>query len=65
MVKGSMCGEGEHVWQWACGGMHGRGHAWQGTCVIGETATAADSTHPTECTLVSDKGTQISPMIDL
>ena len=44
------------VWQrdvwWE--GMHGRGcasggHAWQGEgpCVVGETATAADSTHPT------------------
>ena len=40
------------------GGMHGRGHAclwacvagecaWQGGCVAGETATAADGTHPT------------------
>ena len=37
------------------GGMHGRGgkfggwggHAWQGACMAGETATAADGTHPT------------------
>ena len=35
------------------GGMHGRvcvcgrGHAWWGACKAGETATAADSTHPT------------------
>ena len=25
----------------------GRGHAWEGGCVAGETATAADGTHPT------------------
>ena len=34
------------------GGMHGGGHAWQGghvlgVCMAGETATAADGTHPT------------------
>ena len=29
------------------GGMHGRGHAWQGACVGGETATAVGGTHPT------------------
>ena len=40
---------GEHAWQ---GGMCGRGrawqggHAWQGACMAGETATAADGTHP-------------------
>ena len=32
--------------------MHGGGHAWQeghvlGVCMAGETATAADGTHPT------------------
>ena len=30
--------------------MRGRGHAWRefgGVCVTGETATAADGTHPT------------------
>ena len=25
----------------------GGGHAWQGACMAGEMATAADSTHPT------------------
>ena len=36
------------------GDVHGRGHAWQGACMAGrevymagETATAADSMHPT------------------
>ena len=30
------------------GGVHGRGHAWQGGAdVAGETATAADGMHPT------------------
>ena len=36
--------EGEHAWQGACvagGGMHSRG-----ACMAGETATAADDTHP-------------------
>ena len=33
------------VWH---GGMHGSGgYAWQGACVTGDTATAADGTHPT------------------
>ena len=27
--------------------MHGRGHAWWGVCMAGETATAVDGTHPT------------------
>ena len=41
--RGGMCGRG------ACmaGGMYG-GHVSQGVCVAGETATAADSTYPTE-----------------
>ena len=45
-----MCGR-EHVWQegvwWAC--MVVGGHAWQeqGASIAGDTATAADSTHPT------------------
>ena len=41
----------EHAWQ---GGMHGGECVWQGggtcmagACVAGETATAADGTHPT------------------
>ena len=29
------------------GGMCSRGCAWQGACMPGETATAADGTHPT------------------
>ena len=37
-VAGGVCGRG---------GMHGRGCAWQGACVAGETATAADSMHLT------------------
>ena len=58
-MAGGMHGSG-HIWQGACmvggvhgrghtwwGGMHGRGHAWQGACMAGETATAADGTHPT------------------
>ena len=48
-----------YAWQEGCGGGHvwwGHvwwGHAWQGmrggggACVVGETATAADGTHPT------------------
>ena len=45
-----------HAWQGTCmagvvgggEGMHSRGHEWQGgACVAGETATAADGTHPT------------------
>ena len=27
--------------------MVGGGHVWQGACVAGEKATAADGTHPT------------------
>ena len=27
--------------------MHGRGDAWQGACMTGKMATAADGTHPT------------------
>ena len=46
------CMAGQHAW-WggACeaeGGMHGRVHVWWGcVCVAGDTATAADSMHPT------------------
>ena len=54
MAKGGMHGRGHvwwgRAWRQACvaGGMHGGGHAWQeGVCVAGETATAADGTHPT------------------
>ena len=36
--QGGMCGKGD---------VDGRGHAWQGTCMAGETATAADCTQPT------------------
>ena len=53
---------GGHAWQGGMhsgGGMCGRWHAWQegceargawmarGACMAGETATAADATHPT------------------
>ena len=52
---------GGHAWQGVCvvGVMHGRGRVWQGgmygrggvhgrgACMAGETATAADGTHPT------------------
>ena len=37
---------GMHV-RGVCGGVDGRGHAWQGVCVAGETATAVGGTHPT------------------
>ena len=30
-----------------CGGMCGGWHVWWGACMTGETATAADGTHPT------------------
>ena len=42
---GGMPSRGHAWWE----GMHSRGHAWQGdgACVAGETATAADGTHPT------------------
>ena len=35
-MAGGMHGRG-HEWQGACmaGGMHGRGHAWQGACMAG------------------------------
>ena len=41
-----------HAWQRGegmngRGAVCGRGHAWQGACVIGEMATTADGTHPT------------------
>ena len=36
MAKGDMHGEGGYVWR-----------RWGGVCVAGETATAADGTHPT------------------
>ena len=54
-VAGGMHGGGTCM----VGGVRGRGHAWQGACVMGgiawqgevcvagETATAADGTHPT------------------
>ena len=29
------------------GGVHGRGHSWQGGVHAGETATEAGGTHPT------------------
>ena len=29
------------------GGMHGRGHAWQGACMAGETGNEAGNKHPT------------------
>ena len=47
--EGGMRGKGGHVRQGACmaGGVHGRGHAWQGVYVAGGTATAADGMHPT------------------
>ena len=38
-------GEGRHAWR--RGGGHGTGVCMTGSCVAGETATAADSTHPT------------------
>ena len=50
-----VCGRG-HAWQGGMGGRgacvaggawQGGGHAWQrGACMAGETATAADGTHP-------------------
>ena len=47
--QGGMHGMGGMHGNGACmaGGVHVRGHAWQGVCLAGETATAADSTHPT------------------
>ena len=52
-MAGGMHGRDMHG-RWACmsggmhgRGMHGRGHAWQGACMAGETATAADGMHPT------------------
>ena len=53
VAKRGMCGkgracvaQGRHVWQ--RGGMCGKGWACMvGACVAGETATAADGTHPT------------------
>ena len=38
--QASVCPQGG-----VCG--KGGGHAWQGACVAGEKANAADSTHPT------------------
>ena len=45
-MAGGMCGRG-CVWQ--TGTCMAGGHVWQGVClcVAGETATAADGTHPT------------------
>ena len=54
-IAGS-CMAGRHAWQGECAwqGACGRGCAWQGgmhggggACMAGETATAADGTHPT------------------
>ena len=49
-MAGGMHGGG-YVWQQVCvvggGDMHGRGIHDRGTCMVGETATAADGTHPT------------------
>ena len=42
-MVGGMCGS-RCVW-W--GDVHGRGIHDRGTCMVGETATAADGTHPT------------------
>ena len=45
--KGCVAG-GHWGHTWLGGDMHSRGwHVWQGACVVGETATAADGTHPT------------------
>ena len=43
------CIAGGHAWQGAYvpRGGHGRGMHVRGACVAGETATAADNTHPT------------------
>ena len=45
---------GVHGWGACMGGVHGGGHAWwgggmcgRGACMAGETATAAEGTHPT------------------
>ena len=48
---GHVCGKGACMVGGVTGGMHGRGHAWwwctwQGVCMAGETATAADGPHP-------------------
>ena len=45
---GAMCGGGVHGRGLCMGQGHvWRGHALWGTCVAGETATAAEGTHPT------------------
>ena len=46
--KGGVHGGGVHD-SGVCmsGGVHVRGCVWQGGCMAGETATAADGTHPT------------------
>ena len=46
-MAGGIHGRG-HAWQGGhAGDVRGRGRAWRGLCVTGETATAADGTHPT------------------
>ena len=58
-MHGGVCMVGGMDGKWVCmaggvwhGDMHGRGcvawgHAWQGACMAGESATAAGGTHPT------------------
>ena len=51
-MVGAMCG-GQYAWQGVIWdrGHAGWGHVWWGggaACVVGETVTAADGTHPTE-----------------
>ena len=41
------------------GGVHGGGHAWWRVYIVGETATAADATHPTgmhSCSRIKPNG---------
>ena len=76
------CVAGGHAWQGVCGGGMHRGkaciperHAWRGggACVAGETATAADGTHPTgmhSCSLqnfyhLSSYLEQNSPLVNM
>ena len=62
--SGAVHGWGVHGWQGACmaGGMRGKG-----ACVAGETATAADGTHPTgmhSCTYTGWEHTKCFPSND-
>ena len=41
-----VCSQGGGAW-WGAGGAWSRGGAWSGQTPPGETATAADGTHPT------------------